>query len=80
MEEKIDQHAVAKYLGVSTKTVRNLIKRGELPPQIRIGRKRFWLKGNFSRWLEGGGGMLSIQNQSAAPLSKLCGPRRRPVL
>lgn len=51
MDEKIDQHDVAKYLGVSTRTVRNLIKRGELPPLIRIGRKQFWLKDKFTGWL-----------------------------
>ena len=55
MDEKIDQHDVAEYLGVSTRTVRNLIKRGGLPPPIRIGRKQFWLKSNFARWLCGGG-------------------------
>jgi excisionase family DNA binding protein len=55
MEDKIDQHDVAEYLGVSTRTVRNLIKRGELPPPIRIGRQQFWLKGKFMRWLEDDG-------------------------
>jgi excisionase family DNA binding protein len=55
VDEKIDQHDVAKFLGVSTRTVRTLIKRGELPPPIRIGRKQFWLKGEFTRWLHDGG-------------------------
>jgi excisionase family DNA binding protein len=55
MDEKIDQHEVAKYLGVTTRTVRNLVKRGVLPPPIRLGRKQFWLKRNFAHWLEGGG-------------------------
>jgi excisionase family DNA binding protein len=54
MDEKVDQHDVAKYLGVSTRTVRSLIQRGELPVPIRIGRKQFWLKGQFMRWLEEG--------------------------
>jgi hypothetical protein len=31
MDEKVDQHHVAKHLGVSTKTVRALIRRGEYP-------------------------------------------------
>jgi excisionase family DNA binding protein len=51
MDEKIDQHDVAKYLGVSARTVRNLIRRDELPPPVRIGRRRFWLKDKFTRWL-----------------------------
>jgi len=49
VDDKIDQHDVARYLGVSTRTVRTLIKRGELPPPIRIGRKQFWLKDKFMR-------------------------------
>jgi excisionase family DNA binding protein len=67
VEEQIDQHELAEYLGVSTRTVRTLIKRGELPPPIRIGRKQIWLKGKFMRWLEDGGAM-SVQAQSAEPL------------
>lgn len=51
MDEKIDQHDVAKYLGAGTKTVWTLIQRGELPSPIRIGRKQFWLKDKFTRWL-----------------------------
>lgn len=55
MDEKIDQHDVAKYLGVSTRTVRNLVKSGGLPPPIRIGRRQFWLKEKFMLWLRDGG-------------------------
>jgi excisionase family DNA binding protein len=55
MDEKIDQHDVAEYLGVTTRTVRTLIRRGELPPPIRIGRKQFWLKDKFMCWLNDGG-------------------------
>ncbi len=32
VDEKIDQHDVAKYLSVGTRTIRTLIKRCELPP------------------------------------------------
>jgi predicted DNA-binding transcriptional regulator AlpA len=46
MDEKVDQHDVAKYLGVSTRTVRNLIKRGELPAPIRIGGSSFGCRAN----------------------------------
>jgi predicted DNA-binding transcriptional regulator AlpA len=64
VEEMIDQHDVAEYLGVSTRTVRTFIKRGALPPPIRIGRKQFWLKDKFTRWLYGGG-IVSDQMRSA---------------
>jgi predicted DNA-binding transcriptional regulator AlpA len=76
VDEKIDQHDVAKYLGVSTKTVRTLLERGELPPPIRIGRKQFWLKGKFTRWLEDGGA-LSIPAPSAAKSLTLGAQRGR---
>ena len=79
MDEKIDQHDVAQYLGVSTRTVRNLIMRGELPVPIRIGRKQFWLKCKFMRWLEDGGS-VSIQAQAAARSLKLSVPRGKSTL
>jgi predicted DNA-binding transcriptional regulator AlpA len=70
MDDKIDQHDVAKYLGVSTRTVRTLIKRGELPPPIRIGRKQFWLKDKFMCWLNDGG-IASVRPRSARNPAKI---------
>jgi predicted DNA-binding transcriptional regulator AlpA len=79
MDDKIDQHDVAKYLGVSTRTVRTLIKRGELPPPIRIGRKQFWLQDKFTRWLHDGG-TVSVQMRPARNLMKPVVRRGRPRL
>jgi predicted DNA-binding transcriptional regulator AlpA len=76
VDDKIDQHDVAEYLGVSTKTVRTLIKRGELPLPIRIGRNQFWLKDKFTRWLRDGG-VVSSQVPPAATSLKLGSPRTR---
>ena len=80
MDDKIDQHDIAKYFGVSTRTVRNLIMRGELPPPIRIGRKQFWLKEIFTRWLHDGGTALVRPSsaQSSAKSVRL-GKSRLPV-
>jgi excisionase family DNA binding protein len=73
MDEKVDPYDVAKYLGVSERTVRNLIRRGELPPPIRIGRKRFWLTEQFTRWLHDHGTtpvrLRSTRNPIRRPLS-----------
>jgi len=77
VDDKIDRGDVAGYLGVSPKTVRTLIRRGELPPPIRIGRQQFWLKDKFIRWLRDGG-MVSSQAKPEVTLSKLSVPRRRP--
>jgi predicted DNA-binding transcriptional regulator AlpA len=76
VDDKIDQRDVAAYLGVSPKTVRTLVKRGELPQPIRIGRSQFWLKDKFTRWLRDGGVVLS-QSPPAATSLKLGSPRRR---
>ena len=78
MDEKIDQHDLAKYLGVSTRTVRNLIKRGALPPPVRIGRKRIWLKRKFMDWLEGDGA-VRVQTESAAKSLKRCSRTKLPA-
>jgi hypothetical protein len=51
VEEKLDQHALAAFFGVTTRTLRNWIKGGELLEPIRIGRKQFWFKSKFEAWL-----------------------------
>jgi predicted DNA-binding transcriptional regulator AlpA len=79
VDEKINQHDVAQYLGVSTKTVRALIQRGELPPPIRIGRKQFWLKDKFTRWLCDGG-IASDEIRSARSAAEAVVCRGRPRL
>jgi excisionase family DNA binding protein len=79
VEEQIDQHELAEYLGVSTRTVRTLIKRGELPPPIRIGRKRFWLKDKFISWLEDGSA-VSVQMRSTRNVANVIVRRGRPRL
>lgn len=73
MEKQIDQHELAEYLGVSTRTVRTLIKRGELPPPIRIGRKQIWLRDKFTRWLEGGGGTAPNRLRSVSESQRPAG-------
>jgi len=73
MDEKVNQHDVAKYLGVSTRTVRNLIERGELPPPIRIGRNQFWLKDRFTGWLRDSGA-VSVQTPDKL-VNRRGGPR-----
>ncbi|WP_407922825.1 helix-turn-helix transcriptional regulator [Acidihalobacter aeolianus] len=38
---------VASYLGVTIRTVDNLVLRGELPGPQHIGRRVYWLKEEF---------------------------------
>jgi len=77
VDEKIDLRDMAAYLGVSPKTVRTLIKHGELPPPIRIGRNQFWLKDKFTRWLHDAG-VMSDQTQPVARSPKVNAARGRP--
>jgi predicted DNA-binding transcriptional regulator AlpA len=79
MDEKIDEHDVARYLGVNTRTIRTLIKRSQLPPPIRIGRKQFWLKDKFTRWLRDGG-TTSVQMRSDRDGTNVIARRGRPRL
>ena len=43
---------VARELQVTTKTVDNLWRRGELPRPSRIGRGIRWRRADISRWLQ----------------------------
>lgn len=42
---------LAIYLGVSRSTVRRMVKRGEGPPAVPIGRRPYWLATDVDRWL-----------------------------
>lgn len=44
---------LAKSLGISKVTLYNLIKHGELPPGVKIGRCRRWSVAQVSAWLDG---------------------------
>ena len=43
--------AVATLLGVSPSTVRRLVRRGLLPPPIRVGDSPRWLASELAAWL-----------------------------
>jgi predicted DNA-binding transcriptional regulator AlpA len=50
-ETLLDQEALAQVLGVSTRTIRRMVDRDELPPGIALGRKRAWLAGKVRDFL-----------------------------
>ena len=52
MDELIDHNEVAKVLGVTTRTLRTWVRKGQVPGPIRIGRKQFWVKSVFDAWLK----------------------------
>lgn len=38
----IDERALAEALGVCVRTLRRMVRRGDLPPAVRLGRKKIW--------------------------------------
>ena len=42
---------LAAYLGRSPSGIDKLVRRGELPRPVMIGRTPFWTKGTIDRWL-----------------------------
>ncbi|MBI1319264.1 MAG: hypothetical protein GC168_10020 [Candidatus Hydrogenedens sp.] len=41
----LDQMALARTLGVTTRTVRRLVGRNEVPPGVKMGARRLWRVG-----------------------------------
>ncbi len=48
----MDARSLAGYLKVSTRTLENLIGRGEGPPFLRLGRQRRWRAVDVEDWLQ----------------------------
>jgi predicted DNA-binding transcriptional regulator AlpA len=48
---------IAQLLGMSEQAVRNALYRGEegktIPPSIKLGKRRVWLRREVVRWLNG---------------------------
>jgi excisionase family DNA binding protein len=52
VEAMLDQNALAKYLRVSTRTLRTWVQQGLMLKPIRIGRRSYWPESKVQRWLE----------------------------
>ena len=48
----MDAKSLAGYLKVSTRTLENLLGRGEGPPFFRLGRQRRWRAVDVEAWLQ----------------------------
>jgi excisionase family DNA binding protein len=76
MELLLNQHDVAKYFGVTDRTLRTWIQIGELPSPIVLGRKQYWLQTELQAWL-----LQRAGNTRATPPSWRTSTRRgRPRL
>lgn len=47
----LDAKSLARYLRVSTRTLENMLLRGEGPPYLRLGRQRRWRSADVEAWL-----------------------------
>lgn len=48
----LDAKSLAGYLRVSTRTLENILMRGEGPPYLRLGRQRRWRPADVEVWLK----------------------------
>lgn len=48
----LDIKGLAGYLRVSTRTMENILTRGEGPPYLRLGRQRRWRPADVQMWLQ----------------------------
>ena len=48
----LDEARLARILGVSGRTVRRMVKRGELPPAVPLGARSVWLAGRVLDFLD----------------------------
>lgn len=46
----LDKQQAARTLGISTRTVDNLVKGGDFPPGVRIGRFLYWSQRTIATW------------------------------
>ncbi|WP_084795436.1 helix-turn-helix transcriptional regulator [Rhodoferax ferrireducens] len=52
MEALLDAHQLTLMLGVSRRTLENIIEKQEGPSFIMIGRQRRWRQSDVDRWFE----------------------------
>lgn len=48
----VDEQRLARLLGVTDRTVRRMVRRGELPPPVRLGGRAVWLAGRVLAHVE----------------------------
>jgi transposase len=54
-DEILAPAAVAKYFGVTTRTIRNWVRAHALLPPLVMGRRKYWLRTALQAWLAGRG-------------------------
>ena len=48
----LDESALAAALGVTARSIRRAVRRGELPPGVLLGGRKQWIAGRVLTWLE----------------------------
>lgn len=70
----IDKDALAQALSVSARTLRRMVARFELPPPIKLGRRRYWVVGKLRAYLtERAATAATTSSENAARLRRVFG-------
>ena len=50
--ELVGKAEVAKLLSVCERTLENLVRRGEFPPPVTVGKRVYWTRAVVDGWLQ----------------------------
>ena len=53
VDSLIDQRALADAFRVCERTLRRMVRAGQLPPPVALGARRVWIAGRVRDWLAG---------------------------
>lgn len=48
----LDKRVLCMRLGISERTLENMVGENEFPPSVRIGKKVYWSEKTFLKWLQ----------------------------
>lgn len=52
VHDRLNKEQLAQQLGMSARTIDNLVRRNELPPGVRMGRQYYWSRTVVDRFTE----------------------------
>ncbi len=50
--EILKKRQLCEWLGISLRCVENMVKRGEFPPPVRVGKFAYWSQDAVDAWLQ----------------------------
>ena len=65
-KDMLDEKRLAHVLHVSTRTIRRMVERDEIPPPMPTGNRSFWIVGNLTAYFEARAETLAKERQRHA--------------